>query len=188
MDQSLTIETSRLYLHTVLPDEYLLLSQNLAHPDLWISRGFTDPIKYFANNPNPIKYRAPKIAINPKLAGYLLRVVVLKSEPIIIASAGFHDGPDQNGMIEIGFGVDKTYQGRGYGQEILHGMWSWVVENPEVQTLRYTVSPKNLVSLKIIKKLDFDLVGEQIDDEDGLELIYEMSKKTYISTFLGKSS
>ncbi len=91
-------------------------------------------------------------------------------------------------MIEIGFGVDKTYQGRGFGQEILYGMWSWVVENPEVQTLRYTVSPKNLVSLKIIKKLDFDLVGEQIDEEDGLELIYEMSKKTYISTFLGKSS
>ena len=188
MDQDLTIQTSRLYLHTVLPEEYPLLLQDLAHPNLWRDRGFNDRLKYFANNPNPIKYRAPIIKTNPELAKYLLRVAVLKSDPIIIASAGFHNGPDANGMIEIGFGVDKTYRGRGYGQEILHGMWSWVVENPEIKTLRYTVSPNNLVSLKIIKKLNFELVGEQIDDEDGLELIYEMSKKTYISTFLGKSS
>jgi ribosomal-protein-alanine N-acetyltransferase len=183
MDQSLTIETSRLYLHTVLPDEYLLLSQNLAHPDLWINRGFTDPIKYFANNPNPIKYRAPKIAINPVLAGYLLRVVVLKSEPIIIASAGFHDGPDQNGMIEIGFGVDLKYQNLGYGQEILHGMWSWVVSNPKVKTLRYSVSPDNLISQHIIKKLKFKYVADQIDDEDGVEQIYELPAALYQRSF-----
>ena len=188
MDQDLTIETSRLYLHTVLPDEYPLLVQNLAHPDLWSNRGFSDPLKYFANNPNPIKYRAPRIAANPELAKYLLRVAVLKNEQIIIATTGFHDGPDVNGMIEIGFGVDKAYQGKGYGQELLHGMWGWVVNTPEVKTLRYTVSPDNLISQHIIKKLRFDLVGEQIDEEDGLEEIYEMSSKDYGSAFLGKSS
>lgn len=188
MDKDLTIETNRLYLHTVLPDEYPLLLQNLAHPDLWSERGFDDPIKYFATNPNPIKYRAPKIAINPELAKFLLRVAVLKSEQIIIASAGFHDGPDVNGMIEISFGVDKAYQGKGYGQELLHDMWGWVIENPQVKTLRYTVSPKNLISQHIIKKLGFNLVGEQIDEEDGLEEIYEMSSKDYQAVFLGKSS
>ena len=188
MDQDLPIETDRLYLHTVLPDEYPLLVKNLAHPDLWSNRGFTDPLKYFANNPNPIKYRAPRITANPELAKYLLRVAVLKSEQIIIASAGFHDGPDINGMIEIGFGVDKAWQGKGYGQELLHGMWGWVVNTPEVKTLRYTVSPDNLISQHIIKKLGFNLVGEQIDEEDGLEEIYEMSNKDYRSAFLGKSS
>jgi len=183
MDQDLTIETERLYLHTVLPDEYPFLGEDLAHPNLWSNRGFTDPLKYFANNPNPIKYRAPRIAANPGLAKYLLRVAVLKSEQIIIASAGFHDGPDLNGMIEIGFGVDKAYQGKGYGQELLHGMWSWVVNNPEVKTLRYTVSPDNLISQHIVKKLGFNLVGEQIDEEDGVEDIYEMPANRYQSTF-----
>ena len=188
MDQDLTIETERLNLHTVLPDEYPLLVQNLAHPNLWSNQSFTDPHQYFANNPNQIKYRAPRIAANPELAKYLLRVAVLKSEQIIIASAGFHDGPDINGMIEIGFGVDKAYQGKGYGKELLHGMWGWVVNNPDVKTLRYTVSPDNLISQHIIKKLRFNLVGEQIDEEDGLEEIYEMNSKDYRSAFLGKSS
>lgn len=86
-------------------------------------------------------------------------------------------------MIEIGFGVDRAYQGKGYGQELLHGMWSWVVNNPEVKTLRYTVSPDNLISQHIIKKLGFNLVGEQIDEEDEVEEIYEMSANRYQSTF-----
>jgi len=188
MDQDLTIETERLHLHTVLPDEYPFLVEDLAHPKLWEGRGFKDPIKYFANNPNPIKYRAPRIAANPELAKYLLRVAVLKSEQIIIASAGFHDGLNINGMFEIGFGVDKAYQGKGYGQELLHGMWSWVLNTPGVKTLRYTVSPDNLISQHIIKKIGFNLVGEQIDEEDGLEDIYEMSSKDYRAAFLGKSS
>ena len=153
MNEDLTIETERLYLHTVMPDEYPLLVRNLAHPNLWSNRGFSDPLQYFANNPNPLKYRAPRITANPKLAKYLLRLAVLKSEQIIIASTGFHDGPDINGMIEIGFGVDKAYQGKGYGQESLHGMWSWVVNTPEVNTLRYTVSPDNLFPNTLLKNL-----------------------------------
>lgn len=179
----MVITTKRLQLHTVLPDEYLLLQKDLAHPDLWHNRGFLDPIKYFASNPNPLKFRAPKIAANPEWAKYLLRVAVLRDNPIIIASIGFHDAPDANGMVEIGFGVDKAYQNLGYGQEALHGMWSWIIDDSQVKTLRYTVSPENKVSQHIIKKLGFNLVGEQIDEKDGLEQIYELSSDQYQSAF-----
>lgn len=179
----MVITTKRLQLHTVLPDEYLLLQKDLAHPDLWHNRGFLDPIKYFASNPNPLKFRAPKIAANPEWAKYLLRVAVLRDNPIIIASIGFHDAPDANGMVEIGFGVDKAYQNLGYGQEALHGMWSWIIDDSQVKTLRYTVSPENKVSQHIIKKLGFNLVGEQIDEKDGLEQIYELPSDQYQSAF-----
>ena len=179
MDQDLVIQTNRLLLYTVLPNEYGVLAVNQADPKLWLDRGFSDPDKYFLNNPNPIKYRLPRIRQNPEYAKYLLRVAVLKDNPIIIASAGFHDAPDSDGMIEIGFGVDKRYQGRGFGQELLHGMWSWVVNDPQVKTLRYTVSPDNLISQHIIKKLGFKHNGQQIDEEDGPEDIYELSASDY---------
>jgi len=163
----------------VLPREFEVLAIDQADPNLWLDRGFSDPAKYFLNNPNPIKYRLPRARQNPEYAKYLLRVAVLKDTPIIIASAGFHDAPDSNGMIEIGFGVDKKYQGRGFGQELLHGMWSWVVNDPQVKTLRYTVSPDNLISQHIIKKLGFKHIGQQIDEEDGPEDIYELSASDY---------
>jgi len=179
VDQDLVIQTNRLLLYTVLPSEYEAVAVNQADPKLWLDRGFSDPDKYFLNNPNPIKYRLPRIRQNPEYAKYLLRVAVLKDNPIIIASAGFHDAPDSDGMIEIGFGVDKRYQGRGFGQELLHGMWSWVVNDPQVKTLRYTVSPDNLISQHIIKKLGFKHNGQQIDEEDGPEDIYELSASDY---------
>jgi RimJ/RimL family protein N-acetyltransferase len=179
MDQDLLIQTERLLLYTVLPSEYELLAINKADSRLWIDRGFSDPNQYFLNNPNPIKYRLPRIRQNPEYAKYLLKVAVLKDNPVIIASAGFHDAPDSDGMIEIGFGVDKKYQGRGYGQELLHGMWSWAVNDPQVKTLRYTVSPDNLISQHIIKKLGFKHMGQQIDEEDGPEDIYELSASEY---------
>jgi RimJ/RimL family protein N-acetyltransferase len=179
MDQDIVIQTNRLLLYTVLPREYEVLAIDQADPNLWLDRGFSDPDKYFLNNPNPIKYRLPRVRQNPEYAKYLLRVAVLKDNPIIIASAGFHDAPDIDGMIEIGFGVDKRYQGRGFGQELLHGMWAWVVTDPQIKTLRYTVSPDNLISQHIIKKFGFIFKGQQIDEEDGPEDIYELSASDY---------
>jgi RimJ/RimL family protein N-acetyltransferase len=179
MDQDLVIQTNRLLLYTVLPNEYEALAIDQADPNLWQDRGFSDSDKYFLNNSNPIKYRLPRVRQNPEYAKYLLRVAVLKDNPIIIASAGFHDAPDSDGMIEIGFGVDKKYQGKGFGQELLNGMWSWVVNDPQVKTLRYTVSPDNLISQHIIKKFRFIFKGQQIDEEDGPEDIYELSASDY---------
>ncbi|MGI9171488.1 MAG: GNAT family N-acetyltransferase [Candidatus Nanopelagicus sp.] len=188
MNQDLAISTHRLILHTVLGQEYHLLEADLTHEDLWLDRGFNDPLKYFQNNNNPIKYRIAQVIDNPNSAKYLLRVAVLKESQIIIASAGFHSLPDENGVIEIGFGVDPTYQNLGFGQEILHGMWGWVVNDPNVKTLRYSVSPKNLPSVHIVKKIGFNLIGQQIDDEDGPEDIYELSVANYKQIYLGKSS
>jgi len=165
----------------VLPNEYEALAIDQDDPKLWLDRGFSDPNKHFLNNQNLIKYRLPKVRQNPEYAKYLLRVAVLKDNPIIIASAGFHDAPDSYGMIEIGFGVDRNYQGKGYGQEILHGMWSWVVNDPQVTTLRYTVSPDNVISQHIIKKLHFEYMCQQLDEVDGIEDVYEIKKQKYLN-------
>jgi len=186
MDQDLVIQTNRLLLYTVVPNEYEMLALDQADPKLWLDRGFSDPDEHFLTNQNPIKYRLPKVRQNPGYAKYLLRVAVLKDNPIIIASAGFHDAPDNDGMIEIGFGVDKKYQGNGYGQEILHGMWSCVVNDPLVKTLRYTVSPDNLISQHIIKKLGFEYKGQQMDEVDGPEDIYELESQIYSRQFKSK--
>jgi RimJ/RimL family protein N-acetyltransferase len=175
------IYTKDLLLYPVELAEYELLEANYAHPKLWLDRGFSDPHKYFLNNRNPIRYRINQVRKKPESAKYLLRVGVLRESEEIIGSVGFHNLPDKNGMIEIGFGVDPTFQNKGYGKQLLHGMWGWVVSEPAVKTLRYTVAPENLVSQHIINKLGFNLVGEQMDEEDGVEQIYELSAEKYQS-------
>jgi len=54
-------------------------------------------------------------------------------------------------------------------------MWSWVIKEPGVKILRYTVSPDNHPSVHLIEKFGFTHVGQQIDEQDGPEDIYEMS-------------
>jgi RimJ/RimL family protein N-acetyltransferase len=58
-------------------------------------------------------------------------------------------------------------------------MWLWVINQPGVKLLRYTVDPNNDASVAVIRKFGFELVGQQIDPEDGPEDIYEMSAEDF---------
>jgi RimJ/RimL family protein N-acetyltransferase len=63
-------------------------------------------------------------------------------------------------------------------------MWSWVIDQPGVQILRYTVSATNAPSMAIINSLGFTNVGQQIDEEDGPEEIFEMSAPDFRSNLV----
>lgn len=183
-DPALLIRTPRLDLHTVRPEDYALLEIDRADARLWVDRGFTNPYRYLVDDPGPLPYRLPQIATDPEAAPFLLRMAVLRDEAVIVGSAGFHLRPDADGMIEIGLGIVEEYRGRGLATEVLHGMWGWVVDQPGVVTLRYTVSPDNAPSQAIIRRLGFEHCGQQIDEEDGPEDIYELSAAAYRERFL----
>ena len=65
-------------------------------------------------------------------------------------------------------------------------MWGWVVTEPGVNTLRYTVSPTNVASIALINSFGFKFMGEQMDDIDGPESVYEMSADEYRKKFLSR--
>lgn len=173
------IRTERLDLHTVLPSEYAILGVDRGDPRLWTDRGFSNPYRYLVDDPGPLVHRIPRILADPGAAPYLLRMAVLRSKGIIIGSAGFHDRPDASGMIEIGLGIVPDWQGQGFATELLAGMWGWVVRQQGVRVLRYTVSPDNLPSQAIIAKFKGVRRGQQIDEEDGPEDIYEVTAEDF---------
>ena len=84
-------------------------------------------------------------------------------------------------MIEIGLGIESEYQNKGFAKESLFGMWCWAITFPEVRTLRYTVSPENAPSISVINYFGFELKGQQMDEIDGPENIYEMSAADFKS-------
>lgn len=180
----LVIRTARIDLHTVLPSEYDLLVVDRGHRRLWVDRGFANPLGHLVADPGPLPYRIPRVVLDPEAAPFLLRLAVLRDEGIVVGSAGFHDRPDADGMIEIGLGVEVGYRGRGLAQEMLHGMWAWVIDQPGVVTLRYTVSPDNEPSQAIIRKLGFDYCGQQVDEVDGPEDVFELAAADYRSRFV----
>jgi RimJ/RimL family protein N-acetyltransferase len=62
-------------------------------------------------------------------------------------------------------------------------MWAWVVGQPGVKKLRYTVDPDNVASVALVQQFGFTNVGQQIDEEDGPEDIYELSATDFRKKF-----
>jgi RimJ/RimL family protein N-acetyltransferase len=120
------------------------------------------------------RYRLNQLASRPECAGWLAKVVVAEPEGTVVGHAGFHGPPDEAGMVEIGYSVDPGHRRRGYARAILAALMRRAAADARVRTIRVTISPDNAASLATIAGFGFTEVGEQWDEEDGLETIFEI--------------
>ena len=91
----------------------------------------------------------------------------------VVAHIGFHGAPDTEGRVEVGYTVDPACRRRGHARALLTQTITGLETDPRVHLLRASVSPDNIASLATIAGLGFHQVGEQWDDDDGLELLLE---------------
>lgn len=145
------------------------------------NRDFLNPHGVFTGEDLPRTNRVADVQKSPENIKWYYRMIVARLEKIAVGSVSFHAAPDENGMVEIGIGIAPEEQGKGYAQEALRAMWDWAITEPTVRLLRYTVSPNNEPSIAIIRKFGFPQIGEQIDEEDGLELIFETDVQGYLN-------
>jgi len=171
------LRSARLDLYCLTADELFELGKN---PDVFCNRAFMNPYQVLSGEDLPRANRVKDVRSNPENIRWYFRIIVDRERNVSVGSISFHSGPDERGMVEIGLGIAEDERGKGYAREALRAMWDWAASLPEVKFLRYTVSPENLPSVSIINKLGVPLVGEQIDEEDGLELIYEISIDDYL--------
>ena len=173
------IETKRLELHHLSAEAIIELFEDKSDQKALANRSITNPHRVLVDNSGPLRWRVPQVKIDPSVNKWFVRWIVLKETAEVIGSTSFHGVPDAEGMMEIGLGIEEPFQNKGYAKESLKGMWSWVSQFPEVKTLRYTVSPDNLPSIAVINYFGFEYKGQQMDDIDGPENIYEMSTKDF---------
>ena len=118
--------------------------------------------------------RARQVVETPADQAWVTGVLWDDDAEVPVGKAGFHAAPDTNGMVEVGYAVDPVLRRRGYARAALENMIARARREPDVAVLRVTVSPTNAASLALIQQYNFLEVGEQWDDEDGLEIMYEM--------------
>ncbi len=118
--------------------------------------------------------RSRQIEDDPGSLGWITGVIVDAEEDIAVGRAGFHGPPDDGGMVEIGYAVDPAYRRQGYARAALVALLGRATREPDVRTVRATISPDNIASRRLVAQYGFVEVGEQWDDEDGLETIFEV--------------
>nr|WP_027644466.1 GNAT family N-acetyltransferase [Salinispora oceanensis] len=119
--------------------------------------------------------RRRQVADDPASAAWVTGVIWDEQRHLAVGRAGYHGPPDPAGMVEIGYAVDPALRRRGYARAALEVLLRRAAEEPQVRTVRVTISPDNLASYKLAAQYGFIEVGQQWDNEDGLEIIYELA-------------
>jgi ribosomal-protein-alanine N-acetyltransferase len=133
--------------------------------DAKVPEGWTDTI--------PSRERLAQLTADPSEQPWLVRAVVLRAPRRVVGNVGFHAPPDHGGRVEIGYGIVPSERRNGYAREAIAGLTDWAFATGQSRVCVASVSPRNAASLALVRSLGFHQVGEQIDEIDGLELIFE---------------
>ncbi|MGH8868090.1 MAG: GNAT family N-acetyltransferase [Actinomycetes bacterium] len=117
--------------------------------------------------------RSRQVRDDPGSAGWITRVIWDPVREVAVGHAGFHGPPDAKGMVEVGYSVDPRWRRQGYARAALEALLDRAAREPGVRTVRASVRPDNTASRNLVLQYGFREVGEQWDEEDGLETVYE---------------
>lgn len=121
-----------------------------------------------------LRLRLDQVLNDRKAEEWLARAMVLRGDPArpMIGHIGLH-GPPQDEAVEIGYTVFPTFREKGFATEAVTGLMAWARERG-VSRFILSISPGNAPSLAVARKLGFKRIGRQMDEEDGLEYVFEL--------------
>ncbi|MBF0277157.1 MAG: GNAT family N-acetyltransferase [SAR324 cluster bacterium] len=126
-----------------------------------------------------MRLRRDQCRNNPRYQIWCLRSVILCSSAEMVGHIGFHSEPNPEYLknysingVEFGYTIFPKFRGNGYAMEAALGMMLWAKQIHHIEEFVITVSPSNLSSLAISKKMGFVKIGEHEDEADGLEEIH----------------
>ncbi|MDO9378794.1 MAG: GNAT family protein [Nocardioidaceae bacterium] len=116
--------------------------------------------------------RALQLEHSPGDLEWVARLLVSGDE--VVGHAGFHGGPDDDGVVELGYWVAPHRRRQGFGAEALRLLVLWGRDDPRVRTLRACVAPSNDGSTRLVLRAGFEHRGEVEDEHDGTEAVLEL--------------
>ncbi|MGC8480416.1 MAG: GNAT family N-acetyltransferase [Acidimicrobiales bacterium] len=120
------------------------------------------------------RLRRQQLVEHPEDELWVAGALVEVSSGNVVGHAGFHGAPDERGMVEVGYAVAPSFRGMGFGHGALRLLLERASTEPLVEVVRASIAPANIASRRIVERAGFTLVGSQIDEEDGLELVFEL--------------
>jgi [ribosomal protein S5]-alanine N-acetyltransferase len=98
---------------------------------------------------------------------YTYWLIVVKDKPFGAGLAGFKGIPDDQGKIEIGYGIDSVYRNKGYMTEAVKGLIRWAFQDPRCRTVIALDTKKvNLASNRVLEKTGMRVYNETEDAFD----------------------
>jgi ribosomal-protein-alanine N-acetyltransferase len=94
--------------------------------------------------------------------------VIHKIDNVLIGTCGFPGPPDENGVVEIAYGIAPRYQGKGYATEAAMALIEFAKKDPRVKTICAHTLAETSASTRILEKCGFKKTGDAVDPENNL--------------------
>lgn len=101
--------------------------------------------------------------------------VTSRDSGTVVGTCGFK-GPPVAGVVEIAYGTEPEYRGRGYATEVAQALVDYALRCSDVRLVRAHTLPDAAASKRVLLKCHFDYVGETTDPEDGTVARFERNK------------
>jgi ribosomal-protein-alanine N-acetyltransferase len=134
-----------------------------------------DELEYF------LRFRLAQLSVDPTIRPWLGRAMILVDDDgnrQVVGSVGFHGPPDDQRRLEVGYSVAPPYRRRGFAAESIRALFDWAHATHGITRFVASISPTNEASLRLAEQFGFVQVGEQMDDIDGLEYVFETTWRT----------
>jgi ribosomal-protein-alanine N-acetyltransferase len=80
-------------------------------------------------------------------------IILHKAEQIAIGGIGFLGGPDEAGMVEMGYNILPAYEGQGYATEMARRVIDWAFHTPGIQVITAQCLDDNIGSIRVLEKV-----------------------------------
>ena len=86
-------------------------------------------------------------------------LVIISADNFGAGLAGFKGVPNEEGLTEIGYGIDPAYQNKGYTSEAVRALVEWAFQHPFCKAVTAT-TVENPASRRLLEKLGANLISE----------------------------
>ncbi len=127
-----------------------------------------------------LQMRLRQIQANPEVQPWLLRAIVIRGSGTMCGRIGFHSEPGPEYLrdlapdgVELGYSIGDPFRRRGFAKEAALTLMRWAFEVHQQRCFILSIAPDNVASLAMAHSMGFREISSHIDEEDGLELIFE---------------
>ncbi len=154
MHADINILTARLSLIPLLEAQ---LQLQLDHPELLeAGLGLSGGAAADDELRDPLKQMLAGVQRDPEdWPWYTHWLIIRRRDRHVVGGLCFKGPPGDQGTIEVGYGLNTGYCGRGYMSEALGGLMRWAAAQPGVKAILAETETSNLRSHRVLQRIGF---------------------------------
>ncbi len=164
----MALESVHLVLKPYSPEHLLALIEGQQHFEecfgLPAAEGLREFILSDDVSPAWLAQLRKSAAPDPWVHGF---AIIHREDRLVIGNVGFKGPPDDDGMVEIAYGIVPAFQGRGYATEAAEAGIAFAFADERVRLVRAHTLPTINASTRVLEKCAFMHTGQVEDPDDG---------------------